>query len=145
MFYILSDTEVAFNEILVACQESIDYFESAIARVEDENKTALLQSIVNQRKQFSKSFTDIIRRNGDLPAMPDPDKETGEMIIEQVAASLSDNDINYVISHRIENEMHLQALTEKATEMEMNESDRTLLQKFLNHIQNTVAELSSLI
>lgn len=145
MFYILSDTEVAFNEILVACQESIDYYENAITRIDDENKAALFQSIVNQRKLFSNSLTDIIRSNGDLPAMPDPDKETGEMIIEQVAASLSANDINYVVSHRIETEKHLQTLIEKATEMEMNESDQKLLQNFLNHIEKTIEDLSSLI
>ncbi len=81
MFYILSDTEVALNEILVACQQSIDFYEDTLNGINDENQIQTIKNIIEQRKQISTDLEEIILDLGSLPSTPDPDKETGELIV----------------------------------------------------------------
>lgn len=143
MFRILSDIEVVLNELLVACRESVDHYEDAIERIDGSAEAARLRSIVAHRKLFLGKLTTAIRELGDLPSVPDPDKEAGEMIIEHLGASLSENDTGYIISHRIKAEKHIQTLIDNARDTEMEESHRALLQQLSAHIDETIQQLSS--
>ena len=143
MFRILSDIEVVLNELLVACRESVDHYEDAIERIDGSTEATRLRSIVAHRKLFLGKLTTAIRELGDLPSVPDPDKEAGEMIIEHLGASLSENDTGYIISHRINAEKHIQTLIDNARDTEMEESHRALLQQLSAHIDETIQQLSS--
>jgi hypothetical protein len=143
MFRILSDIEVALNELLVACRESVDHYEENIERINGSEEAARLRTIVSRRKLLLGKLALAIRALGDLPTMPDPDKETGEMLIEQVGASLSNNDTGYIIAHRIKAEHQIQTLINDAKDIEMEDTHRALLQELARHIGETIQELSS--
>ncbi len=145
MFYILSDTEVALNEVLIACQESIDYYEDALNNISDKEVTSLFNNIISERKIFAKKLEDILLNLGTLPSAPDPDKETGELIIEKVAASLSPNDISPLISHRLDTEQHLQSLIDAASENDLQESHRQVIKNLAAQVEDTITKLSSLV
>lgn len=143
MFYILSETEVALNEVLVACRESIDHYEDAINLINDDDKAALFRSITNQRQSLIERLATAIRELGDLPSEPDPDKETGSIIIEHLGASLVADDAEYIVSHRIKAEENLQSLIDNAREMEaeLNESHRALLLDLSKQVDETIKAL----
>ena len=143
MFYILSDTEVALNELLVACRASIDHYDAACGLIDDEDKITLFRSITNQRTDLSEQLAAAIRELGDLPSAPDPDKETSEILIEHLGASLSENDEDYIMSQRIKAEEHLQSLVDDARELEsaLSEPHRALLIDLSKHIDETIKAL----
>lgn len=143
MFHLLSDTEVALNEILVACRESVDHYEDAIKLVENPDITERFQKIATQRKLFFKRLSVAIRELGDLPSVPDPDKETGEMILHHLGAALTPDYTNEVLTQRIEREQQLLELIRNARNTDVNETCRTLLDDLSAHVNDAITLLSS--
>ena len=145
MFRILSDSEVVLNELLVACRESVDHYQDSIDTIKDTDIAVHFRSISDRRKLFLIRLTVAIRELGDLPSVPDPDKEVGEMIINHLGASLSADDTEYIVAHRIKTDKHIQSLIDNAKEIEMEKPHRSLVQDLSQHIEETIKELSSLI
>ena len=143
MFHLLSDTEVALNEILVACRESVDHYEDALKLVENSDITERFRKIATQRKLFFKRLSAAIRELGDLPSVPDPDKETGEMILHHLGAALTPDYTNEVLAQRIEREQHLLELIRNARDTDANENCRTLLDDLSTHVTDAIHLLSS--
>lgn len=141
MFYILSEVEVALNEVLIAFHKSIDHYEDAIKFIHDKDKAILFRGIVTPRKSLIAALTTAIRDLGDLPSEPDPDQETTEMIIERVGASLSEDDDRYIISTRIAAEEQIQILVSQARELDISESVRALLSDVSKHVNATIKAL----
>lgn len=145
MFYVLSDTEVALNEILVACQQSINYYQDKLNDIRDKKTASAFNTIINQRKIFSLHLEAVMLELGSLPSTPDPDRETSELIIEKVAASLSPHHDTDLIAHRIEIEKQFLALLDSTNRDELQEPHQILLKDLSLQIQNTISELSSLL
>ncbi|MEN0037835.1 MAG: DUF2383 domain-containing protein [Cellvibrio sp.] len=143
MFHLLSDTEVALNEILVACRESVDHYEDAIQLVENPAVTERFQQIAAQRKLFFKRLSVAIRELGDLPSVPDPDKETGEMILHHLGAAFTPDYTNEVLAQRIEREQQLLELIRNARDTDANENCRTLLDDLSTQVTDAIHLLSS--
>jgi len=145
MFRLLSDTEVALNELLVACRESVDHYQDAIKLVEQHEIATTFQSVANQRKLFCNRLEEAIRELGDLPSVPDPDKEVGEMIIHHLGAALSVDYTNDVLTQRITAEEHIMELIRNAGETNANEANKNLLRELSKHTEETIKTLSSTI
>ena len=143
MFRLLSDTEVALNELLVACRESADHYQDAIKLVEQPEIATTFQSVANQRKLFCNRLEEAIRELGDLPSVPDPDKEVGEMIIHHLGAALSVDYTNDVLTQRITAEEHIMELIRNAGETNANEANKNLLRELSKHTEETLKTLSS--
>ncbi len=79
MFRLLSDIEVALNELLVACRESVDHYRDAAELVGQADIAERFLDIAKRRTLFLNRLVSAIRELGDLPSTPDPDKETGEI------------------------------------------------------------------
>jgi hypothetical protein len=144
MFRLLSDAEVALNELLVACRESVDHYQDAIKLVEQSEATDIFRDIANQRKLFFNRLANAIRELGDLPSAPDPDKETTEMIIHHLGAALSPDYLSEAISQRISAEEHIQELIAKARETEINETGSVLLNDLSLHVDETIKTLATI-
>jgi hypothetical protein len=144
MFHLLSDTEVALNEILVASRESVDHYEDAIKLVENTEVAERFQHIAQQRKLFFKRLSAAIRELGDLPSVPDPDKETGEMLLHHLGAALTPDYTNEAIAQRLEAEQHLQELINNARDTDPNENCRALLEDLANQVTNAIKLLSNM-
>jgi hypothetical protein len=139
MFRLLSDAEVALNELLVACRESVDHYQD-----EQSEATDIFRDIANQRKLFFNRLANAIRELGDLPSAPDPDKETTEMIIHHLGAALSPDYLSEAISQRISAEEHIQELIAKARETEINETGSVLLNDLSLHVDETIKTLATI-
>ena len=145
MFRFLSDTEVALNELLVACRESVDHYQDAIKLVEDPEIANHFQSIASQRKIMCTQLGGIIRELGDLPTVPDPDKEAGEMIIHHLGAALSPDYTNDALTQRLDAEENIIQLIANARGTDMKDAHNNFLDQLAIHIQDTIRILSAAI
>jgi len=144
MFRLLSDTEVALNELLVACRESVDHYQDAIKLVEQSDVANSFRDIANHRKLFFNRLAGAIRELGDLPSAPDPDKETSEMIIHHLGAALSSDYSEEALNQRITAEEHIQTLIDNTRATEINETSRALLEDLSQHVEETIKTLSAI-
>jgi hypothetical protein len=144
MFRLLSDTEVALNELLVACRESVDHYQDAIKLVEQAEVVNSFQDIANHRKLFFNRLATAIRELGDLPSAPDPDKEASEMIIHHLGAALSPDYSAEALSQRMAAEEHIKALIDNARATDINETGRALLDELSQHVEETIKTLSAI-
>lgn len=143
MFRLLSDTEVALNELLVACRESIDHYQDATELVESSDVAKDFLDIINVRKLFLTRLESAIRELGDLPSVPDPDKEAGEMVLHHLGAALSTDYTTEALTQRISAEEHILTLVNAARATEANQSCTTLLIDLSKHIRETINMLTS--
>lgn len=143
MFHLLSDTEVALNEVLVACRESVDHYQDAITLVGQPDIAKRFRDIAHRRKLFFQRLSSAIRELGDLPSAPDPDKETGEMIIHHLGAALSPDYSNEVLTQRLTVEKHIKTLIDNALETELTETSHELLDDLAQHVDKTIIALSA--
>ncbi len=142
MFRLLSDTEVALNELLVACRESIDHYQDATELVERPDTATIFMEIVKNRKLFLPRLESAIRELGDLPSVPDPDKEAGEMVLHHLGAALSTDYTNEALTQRINAEQHMLTLVNAARATDANQSCTTLLIDLSKHIKETIKILT---
>lgn len=144
MFRLLSDTEVALNELLVACRESVDHYQDAIKLVEQSEVANSFRDIANNRKLFFSRLASAIRELGDLPSAPDPDKEASEMIIHHLGAALSPDYSEEVLGQRIAAEEHIKTLIDNTRATEINETGRALLDDLSQHVEETLKTLAAI-
>lgn len=145
MFRLLSDTEVALNELLVACRESIDHYQDAAELVGQSDIAERFLDIAKRRKLFLNRLSSAIRDLGDLPSVPDPDKEAGEMILHRLGAALSSDYTNEALTQRIKTEEHILALVHATRKTEPNQSCTTLLIELSSHIEETINTLTTAV
>lgn len=145
MFHILSDTEVALNELLVACRESVDHYQDATQLVDQSKIAESFRDIANHRKLFFRRLSSAIRDLGDLPSVPDPDKEVGEMIIHHVGAALSADYSNEVLKQRITAEENIKELIDKTRATDIDETVRELMDDLSQHVEEAINILSAKI
>lgn len=145
MFRLLSDTEVALNELLVACRESIDHYQDAAELVGQSDIAERFLDIAKRRKLFLNRLSSAIRDLGDLPSVPDPDKEAGEMILHRLGAALSSDYTNEALTQRIKTEEHILALVHATRKTEPNQSCTTLLIELSSHIEEAINTLTAAV
>lgn len=145
MFRLLSDTEVALNELLVACRESIDHYQDAAELVGQSDIAERFLDIAKRRKLFLNRLSSAIRDLGDLPSVPDPDKEAGEMILHRLGAALSSDYTNEALTQRIKTEEHILALVHATRKTEPNQSCTTLLIELSSHIEEAINTLTTAV
>src|SRR5690606_25542466 len=97
MSIIRSDKEVALNDLLVAARESVDHYQDAADFLQEHDVSKAFINIAMGREPLLSQIENAIRALGDLPSVPDPDKETGAMLIQHAGALLTDNYVSDVI------------------------------------------------
>lgn len=143
MFRLLSDIEVALNELLVACRESVDHYQDATELVEHADIAKNFAKIASQRKTFLTRLEAAIRELGDLPSVPDPDKEASAMMLHHLGAALSPDYTNELLAQRIEAEEQIMNLIDQARATAVNESCAALLTDLANHVEQTIKLFSA--
>lgn len=144
MFRLLSDLEVALNEVLVACRESVYHFRDAAELITTENVARELDKLANQRETFIPVLEREIRNLGDLPSMPDPDKENSAMLLRHLGAAMAQDYTSTLLQQRIEAEQHLIELINQARESDTEGTCKTLLDDLALQTNNSIEQLREL-
>jgi hypothetical protein len=144
MFRLLSDLEVALNELLVACRESVDHFRDGIELISEENIASEFKQFASEREPFIQMLEQKIRDLGDLPSVPDPDKEDGEMLIHHLGAAVSEDYTGKVVQQRIDAEQRILEIIKQARENDDNNACETLLDNLERQVNNVIKKLAAL-
>lgn len=144
MFRLLSDIEVALNELLVRCRESIDHYEDAAKLVDQPAIAETFLHIASNRKTFLSRLESAIKELGDLPSMPDPDKEAGEMIFHHIDAALSEDYTQDALTQRANADEQILSLINDGFKATPNPSCTRLLNELSQHVHHSLQTLNHL-
>jgi len=143
MSFIRSDQQVALNNLLVAVRESIDHYHDAAGLLDEKDIRTALEKISHERKAFAVQLEQAIRDSGDLPTVPDPDKEAGAMLIHHVAALLTPQYAVNILEQRIDAEKNLANLIVDGKTAGLDDSYCALLNALAEHVARTIETLQN--
>ena len=139
-----TDKEVALNDLLVASRETADHYQDALEYLDDHPITTALRDIMQERLSVIERIEQAIRALGDLPSMPDPDRETGEMLLHHVTAALSSDSATEILEQRIKAERHLLALLQACNDVGLDNDQPQLLQEMAQQVHRVITRLEQL-
>lgn len=138
-----TDSQVALNTLLVAAMETLDHYRDAVEMVET-NFGHIFGDIGKLRRELIHRLKDAVRASGDLPAVPDPDKEAGEMLLHRIAAMIKSSYAVDILEQRIEGEKKLADLIVEAQTTDAGAQYAILLDEFARHVSETISQLQAL-
>lgn len=144
MNLIRSDKEVALNDLIVATRETVDHYRDAVEFLEDENLKRVFSTIANQREGFIERLENAVRALGDLPSVPDPDKEAGTMLLHHAGALLTGDYNPKVIEQRLAAEQHLEELITNGRSAGLEAYCATLMDHLDEHVEQVIKQLEAL-
>ncbi|WP_049722838.1 hypothetical protein [Gilvimarinus polysaccharolyticus] len=110
MSVLRNDVQVALNDLHVALMQSADHYRYAAEFVTDKLTCELFDTIAHARDLLAKEAEEAVRNSGDLPSVPDADRETGEQLLQRLEAAFSAHETEGVIYQRLEAESQLEQL-----------------------------------
>lgn len=113
MTFIRTDQQAALNNLLVAVRETNAHYRDSVELLTDEVMRKTLRNIIRQREPFLVRLEEAVRAVGDLPSMPDPDREAGAMLLHHVTALMKDDYLEDVITQRLAAENNLAGLVDE--------------------------------
>ena len=143
MIFFRTDGQAALNTLFVAAQETLHQYRDAVELVE-VSLGQVFANISQQRQEFIRRLEHAVRESGDLPTVPDPDKEAGEMLFHHVAALIKTHYAGDIIQQRIDAEKKLAELLIDTQRTELEAQHATLLDELALHISATITLLQSL-
>jgi len=144
MFRLLSNLEVTLNELLVASRESVDHFRDGVNLVTDEKIAREFKHLASEREPFILLLEQKIRDLGDLPTVPDPDKEDSEMLLHHIGAAVSEDYTDKLIQQRVDAEKKLLDIIQRTRTNDESNSCKTLLDNLEQQVIGFIEKLSAL-
>ncbi|BFM19210.1 hypothetical protein [Gilvimarinus japonicus] len=110
MSVLRNDLQVALNDLHVALMESADHYRYAAEFVSDALTGELFETLAEARDLLADEAEEAIRDSGDLPSVPDVDRETGEQLLQRLEAVFSADEAADVMAQRLEGEAQFEEL-----------------------------------
>ncbi|MDO3386319.1 hypothetical protein QWI17_10760 [Gilvimarinus sp. SDUM040013] len=110
MSVLRNDVQVALNDLHVALLESADHYRYAAEFVTCELASELFKTLAEARDLLASEAEEAIRARGDLPSVPDPDRETGEQLLQRLEAFFSADEAADVMAQGLEREAEFEQL-----------------------------------
>jgi hypothetical protein len=115
MGVLLSELQIALNDVVVGCLEAADGHEAAAGMLEDDDRLAgRLRDLARARRAAADELGEVIRALGDLPPAPDADLEAARELASLVKAALSPDQRQTLMQERAAAEARLEACTAQA-------------------------------
>jgi hypothetical protein len=106
--------EVAVNEVLSACIEAADHYDTAARRFGRSAIAQMLDDLARQRRMMACRMEVRIRAHGALPAEPDPDAELVHRVAEWLRAAVATDEARAALETRLADEARLASMVEEA-------------------------------
>jgi hypothetical protein len=144
MNIIRSDKQVALNDLLVAAKETVDHYQEAPDLIEDSSVNTIFSSIAQGRKPLIDQLENAIRALGDLPSAPDPDKETGTMLLHHAGALLTEDYLATFVDQRLRAEEQLAELINVARITGLEEYCGLLINHVDENVEQAIKQLQEI-
>lgn len=147
MSLLRTDLQMALNDLHVTLMESADYYSDAAGFLEGEAHHSLcaeLQRLAEERSALAGRVEAAIRQTGDLPSVPDADRETGGEWLQRLQAVLDEDQAEHILAQRLEAEEHLREELDAYTMAPVRESYHDVYQQVADHVQAAREQLQAL-
>ncbi|MDO3383081.1 hypothetical protein [Gilvimarinus algae] len=144
MSVLRNDVQVALNDVHVAFMESADHYRDAADFLNKASVSRGLIAIAEQRDQLVGDIEKAIRDSGDLPSVPDTDRETGEQLIQHLTAMFSADETQGVLQQRREDEQWLQELLDSPELACLAKDYQAIVSRCRDNIEWALEKLDSL-
>jgi len=121
MSILRNDLQVALNNLHVALITSDEDYRDAAEFVSDRAVKELFIQLAESRQVLEKSVAVAIRASDDLPSVPDPDRQTGQHLLQRLDAAFSADQTVEIIEQRLAEEAELEEL--------LNDDDMSVIDK----------------
>jgi hypothetical protein len=130
------------NDLLVACQASVDNYEHVAALVESPALAEWLRAVARYREHLVPLFEEQVRELKDLPRVPDPERQLLEHALARFKAAMPTGDPNQVLDERFQTDQEMLALAKSAREEALPKGALSLLEEFITHLEITLGALA---
>lgn len=137
--------QTALQELVVAGQKTADQLREATTAVDRTDISRVLQSCAERRQARVDELAAAIRADGDLPAVPDADREDLEGLVHHAAASFSSQPgwVTFV-QQRVEAEAKLAQLLDQHQHLDYEPQARLATDSLRADVNTTMQSLQSL-
>jgi uncharacterized protein (TIGR02284 family) len=120
---------VAVDEVVLACREAARAYRDAAGMVEDPALEACFGALAGERATMASELEGHIRRMGDLPSEPDPDRGLVAKAVRHIKAALTSDEQLTLLREREHGEDSLAQRVVAALEASLPEDTRRLLEQ----------------
>jgi hypothetical protein len=136
-----TDKQVAFTDLLVAVEETVEDYIDLAKVLGDSPSAAQFLTFANERIPLIESLEAELRLLGDLPSVPNADKEDVGKLVHRIRAAFSSDALHPALKELIGDEEHSLQLAKICEQKELNEAERKLVMDLVQQIDQTLARL----
>ncbi len=140
-----TDQQVAMNAFYAAIRKSAAHYQDAAMFLDNAQLSATFKELAEQRQALSRKVKAAIRTLDDLPAEPDPDRESLEQLAHHISARVSADQAAGILQQRMANEQEVHDLASDARETALDANCAALVDEVEKHVQTISKRLQSLI
>jgi hypothetical protein len=144
MSILRTSKQVAFTELLVAVEETMDDYADFAKVFEDSPVASAFEEFAQQRKPLIERLETELRLLNDLPSPPNEDKEDLGKLVHRIRAAFSRDALHPALQEMLEEEQHTLELARKCEEDELNQSERKIIADLVKQIEATKARLRAM-
>lgn len=133
--------QVAFNDLLVAVEESVDNYGDLAHALHDSSVARTFDGFRQERNSIVRSLQAEIRRLDDLPSLPDADKEDIGKLVHRLRAALSDDEITQALQEMLDAEQHILELAGICQREELDHPESKLIADLTAQVDSTISRL----
>ncbi|MES2625669.1 MAG: hypothetical protein V4628_10345 [Pseudomonadota bacterium] len=136
--------QVAFTELLVAVEETVnDYID--LAKVLDGSAAAaVFGSFVQARKTIIEKLETEMRLLGDLPSPPNIDKEDLGKLVHRVRAAFASDALHPALQELLQDEQRTLELARACEKEELNQMESRIVADLVNQVEEAITRLQAM-
>jgi hypothetical protein len=145
MSLLRSEQQLVLNDVLVAFEKSVDHYRDAANFLSLVPPGETLRRIARERDRLVQRLIQAVHAAGDLPSVPDEDRESVEKLYHRLHAGLSRDEVKDVLQQRLEAERALGDTVAEARGAGWADNQAALLGDLERHVQAATARLQDLL
>lgn len=146
MTLIRNKQQLALHDLLVATRKTADHYRDAADFLGFIPASDELRRVASERERLIERLERAVRQAGDLPSLPDEDRESVEKFLHHVHANLSSDEVQDILRQRLDAEREFAHLLGSVEDAEnVGGDDPRLLGDIEDHVHSVTARLERLL
>lgn len=136
------ERQLKINDLLVACQASVDDYEQAAQLVECPTLATWLRAVARYREHLVPLLEEQVRALNDLPRVPDPEMQFWEQALTRLKAAAPTGSRQQILDERLHSDQEMLALARSARQEALPNAALGILEELITHLDSTLEALA---
>lgn len=128
------DAVVAVDDVVLACREAAQAYEDAAGLVDEPAVKELFAELAEDRASMAGELESHVRRMGDLPSEPDPDRGLVARAVRHIKTALTSDEQLTLLREREHGEDALARRMAEALQESLPDQTRALLEQYQDRV-----------